>query len=215
MTHPLTYASKIAYSSYDTLKFSFDMAVKYKNFPGCYVETGVAAGAQIIAMSAGAPNKRIYAFDSFCGIPLCSNRDDQMPGIAMLTKAEQKALPSPGKQALKSSGATAVSVEDFMDHLKNSGIDYRNIVTVPGWFEETIPTYDTGPIAILRLDGDLFHSTWVCLQYLFPAVLKHGLVIVDDFNLQGCRDACTEYFQLIGYEPELKFISDIAYFEKS
>lgn len=212
---PLEYAERIAYSSKETLMFTYECAKKCRELPGDYIECGCAAGAQVIAMSYGAPNKWVIAFDSFQGIPLPSNRDDQMPGIAMLTKAEQKALPDPGKQALVSSGATSVPLDDFWDHIKEAFDQKRNIIAVPGWFEETISrNIPTNEIALLRLDGDLYNSTWVCLQHLFPKVVSGGIVIIDDYNLQGCRDACSEYFELIGYEPEWKFISDIAYFEK-
>lgn len=110
----LDYAQRIAYSSVETLMFTFEMAQKYAYSKGCYVECGVAAGAQIIAMAAGAPNtKHIYALDSFEGIPLPSNKDNQMPGIRMLMPDEQAALPDPGKQELVSSGATVVNTTDF------------------------------------------------------------------------------------------------------
>lgn len=190
---PLEYASQIAYSSKQVLQFTYDMAVKYRDSPGVYVECGVAAGAQIIAMAAGAPNKTIYAFDSFEGIPLPSNKDDQMPGIAMLTKAEQMALPDPGKQVLESSGAVAVSLSDFWDNLRDSGLKDFHIKTVRGWFEITVKDFNE-PISILRLDGDLYNSTYVCLKYLYPKVIKGGLVIVDDWALPGCRQAAVDYF---------------------
>jgi hypothetical protein len=209
----LEYAERIAYSSKETLHFTYEMAKKYADYPGVYCETGVAAGAQIIAMASGAPSKKIFAFDSFQGLPLPSNRDDQMPGIRKLNDDERKQLPDPGKQVLESSGATSVPVEDFLGHLKESGIDMTKVIAVKGWFENTVAILEED-ISILRLDGDLYNSTWVCLQHLFPKVLKGGCVIIDDWNLKGCQDACKEYFTLIGYEPEYKFISDIAYFIK-
>jgi predicted O-methyltransferase YrrM len=212
----LEYAAKISYSSLETLMFSYDCARAMRSMPGFYVECGVAAGAQVIAMAAGAPGKTIYAFDSFEGIPLPSNRDDQMPGIAMLSKAEQQALPDPGKQALISSGATAVSMEDVSAHLTKAGILEKNVIFVKGWFEETVPAHADlmEPISILRLDGDLYNSTFVCLQHLFPKVITGGMVIIDDWELPGCRAACDEYFELIGYAPNWKFVSNIAYFLK-
>ena len=213
MQSPLDYAEQIAYSSKDTLQFSYDMAVKFKDTAGVYVECGVAAGAQVIAMAAGAPDKIIYAFDSFEGIPLPSNRDDQMPGIRRLKEWEQKALPDPGKQVLESSGATAVSLDNFLEHIENSLGKYHKVYAVPGWFEETVIDFNYH-IAILRLDGDLYNSTWVCLQHLFPKVIQGGCVIIDDWNLKGCQDACKEYFALIDYKPDYKFISDICYFFK-
>jgi len=234
--NPLEYAERIAYSSKQVLRFTYDMAVKFKDSPGVYVECGVAAGAQIIAMAYGAPNKTIYAFDSFEGIPLPSNRDNQMPGIAFLKEWEQKALPDPGKQVLETSGATSVSEEDFWNHMDNALIPsgpttsvptelkLTNIRTVKGWFEETLPYYFSHnsitpfQISILRLDGDLYNSTWVCLQHLFPRVIQGGCVIIDDYGLLGCHDACKEYFELIGYIPDYKFIEGenykVAYFFK-
>lgn len=243
---PLEYASQIAYSSKKVLQFSYDMAVKYKDSPGIYVECGVAAGAQIIAMAAGAPNKNIYAFDSFEGIPLPSNKDNQMPGIRFLKEWEQKALPDPGKQVLESSGATSVTVESFIDHLNNAiGIDMgmagaglrsfnlsnnATVIVVEGWFEETVPKLSETiePISILRLDGDLYNSTYVCLKYLYPKVIKGGLVIIDDWALPGCQQAVRDYYEYqmgedgemdyMYYDWDMKFITDknstVAYWTK-
>lgn len=212
---PLEYAKQIAYSSEETLMFTYEMAKKFKDAPGVYLETGVAAGAQVIAMAHGAPNKVIYAFDSFQGICLPSNRDDQMPGIKFLTAQEQALLPDPGKQVLETTGATSVSLEDFCAHIFSALGETDKVLYVKGWFEETVPKADyIKEIAILRLDGDLYNSTWVCLQHLFPKVIQGGCVIIDDWELPGCRAACDEYFALIGYKPDYKFISNISYFYK-
>jgi hypothetical protein len=212
----LKYAEQICYSSKETLRFTYDCAVKMRDKEGVYVECGVAAGAQIIAMAAGAPDKIIYAFDSFEGIPWPSNRDDQMPGIRKLDEDERKRLPDPGKQILKSSGATSVPEEDFINHLQSAGVNLKNIISCPGWFEHTVKLFGQlyVNISILRLDGDLYNSTFVCLQHLFSKVQKGGIVIVDDWQLPGCRASCEEYFELIKYSPDWKFISNIAYFEK-
>ena len=213
--NPLEYAKRIAYSSEETLMFTYEQAKKYSDKQGIYIECGVAAGAQIIAMACGAPNKVIYAFDSFEGIPLPSNRDDQMPGIMMLTPTEQKLLPDPGKQKLETTGATSVPMVDFENHLKDSGIQTR-IIICKGWFENTTIGFDK-IISILRLDGDLYNSTYVCLKNLYPKVIEGGIVIIDDWELKGCRDACHDYFIEIGevdWFLKLKYVSNIMYFYK-
>lgn len=237
--NPLDYAKQIAYSSESVLRFTHDMAVKYKDSPGVYVECGVAAGAQIIAMAAGAPNKFIYAFDSFEGIPLPSNKDNQYPGIRFISESEQMALPNPGEQVLESSGATVVSEESFREHIDNAiGIDYEDgvgfgftlnlkngchVVTRVGWFEEVLPVNPVPPISILRLDGDLYNSTYVCLKYLYPKVIKGGICIIDDFALSGCRDSVNDYFadlraRNINEPIKMQFIKDenstVAYWVK-
>jgi O-methyltransferase len=211
---PVKYAESICYSSKETLRFSYEMAKKYADKPGVYVECGVAAGAQVIAMAHGAPHKTIYAFDSFEGIPLPSNRDDQMPGIKMLSEDEIKSLPNPGLQILESTGATSVSLDEFKNHCVNAGVGTRNIKPVRGWFEETVKNFSREKISILRLDGDLYNSTRVCLLHLFPKVIEGGVIIIDDWSLRGCREACNDYFDLIYRKPNWQYISNIAYFFK-
>lgn len=208
------YAEQIAYSTLETLLFTAEMAQKYKYSQGCFVECGCAAGAQIIAMRYGAPDKLIHAFDSFEGIPLPSNKDDQMPGIKYFSEEERLLLPNPGEQLLETTGMTSVSVEDFKKHLIDSGAGLDNLEIHQGWFEETMPKNEVGEIALLRLDGDLYNSTFVCLKHLFPKVIKGGCVIIDDWGLAGSKLACIEYFDFIGYDPEWKFVSNIAYFFK-
>lgn len=212
MSAPISYASRICYSSIETLHFTFNAAQSLKDAEGDFVECGVAAGAQIIAMRYGAPDKVIHAFDSFEGIPLPSNRDNQMPGIRLLEQREIKLLPKPGKQKLVSSGVTVVSEDDFWTHIEGAGLTKENIITHKGWFENTLHENDIEKISLLRLDGDLYHSTYVCLDHLFKKVVKGGIVIIDDWNLPGCREACKDYFTKISYRPNYKSLSDIKYF---
>lgn len=43
-------------------------------------------------------------------------------------------------------------------------------------------------IAVLRLEGDRYDSTRVCIENLYPHVAPGGIVIVDDYynNWDGC-----------------------------
>lgn len=215
---PLEYAEQIAYSSKETLHLSYNIAKMLKGREGVFVECGVAAGAQVIAMAAADPSREIFAFDSFQGIPLPSNRDDQMPGIRMLSKEEIENLPNPGQQYLITTGATSVSLEDLRAHIENSGLISHVICPVEGWFEETTTDWGAGPILLLRLDGDLYNSTIVCLRNLFKFVPVGGFVIIDDYGLKGCREACSDFFNEIGYVPDYSFITgkgyQVAYFQK-
>ncbi len=210
---PLEYAKKIAFSSKETLQFTYDAACLMSIKNGDFVECGVAAGAQIIAMAYASPTTKIHAFDSFEGIPLPSNKDDQMPGIKYLTEDEIIKLPNAGEQELVSSGATVFSIGQFMNNI--SVLKQHNIEIHKGWFEETIPKNTIDKISLLRLDGDLYNSTMVCLKGLFPKVIDGGIVIIDDWELKGCRDACNDYFNSIGYKPNYLSVSNIKYFFKN
>lgn len=211
---PLHFAERICYSSKRVLHFSYEAAVKYKDVNACVVEAGVAAGAQVIAFAHGT-RQRIYALDSYAGIPRPSNKDDQYPGLRMFYEGERETMPNPGEAVLESTGATVVSLEDFENNLKLSGVDYSNVIPVRGWFEEVLPNFECPPIAILRLDSDLYNSTYVCLKYLYPKVIKGGLIIVDDIQLPGCKQAVDDYFndtnQIL---PGRSWIDNIVYFHK-
>lgn len=194
----------VAYSTRDTIentKFFTDYVLDAR-IPGALVECGVAAGAQVGAMQsrilARAGAKRwIYGFDSFEGIPLASEDDDQQPGIP----GPKPYIPYTDKrQLLKSSGVT-VHAKEHVQALFNLWFPgkWENIILVKGWFQDTLPLYSTvlkklGGIALLRLDGDLYESTKVSLEQLFPLLNEDGILIVDDWELTGCRKACEEYF---------------------
>jgi hypothetical protein len=96
-------------------------------------------------------------------------------------------------------------------------------VIFKGWFETVLPSISIPDgISLLRLDGDLYNSTYVCLKYLYPKVIEGGLIIIDDWALPGCRQAVFDYFfnERGKIEPpkETKFITDenstVAYWTK-
>jgi O-methyltransferase len=87
-----------------------------------------------------------------------------------------------------------------------------------GWFQNTIPAdhQGIGPIAVLRLDGDWYASTKVCLEYLFEKVVRGGVVIIDDYGTyEGCRRAVNEFMKLKQIPAYLASIdSDCRFFVK-
>jgi O-methyltransferase len=194
----------VAYSTRETIentKFFTDYVLDAR-IPGALVECGVAAGAQIGGMQSRnierVEKRWIYGFDSFEGIPLASADDDEQPGIP----GPKPFIPyKDTRELLKSSGVT-VHAREHVQHLLNVWFPgkWDNIVLVKGWFQDTLPLYSSvlkrlGGIALLRLDGDLYESTKVSLEHLFPLVAPDGIIIIDDWDLTGCRKACDEYFE--------------------
>jgi hypothetical protein len=193
-----------AYSTRETIENTkhFTNQVLSERIPGALVECGVAAGAQIAAMqerNLSFPNPRwIYGFDSFEGIPLASVEDDQQPGIP---GPKPDIRYTDKRELLKSSGITVHSKEQVLLNMKQwfQPHNWQNIILVKGWFQDTLRPYKTvfqqlGGIALLRLDGDLYESTKVSLEELFPHLNVGGVLIIDDWELTGCRRACEEYF---------------------
>lgn len=174
----------------ETFEATYDIcrAVLERGIPGDFVECGVYAGAQcaimakvimdyysldgVISEQNLAPYKlRVHLFDSFQGIPIAGQHDHELKG--------------------KPAGESACSMENVKANMQRWGIPDELLIYHPGLFAETVHK-TTGKIAVLRLDGDLYESTQVCMRYLYPLVSRGGWVIVDDFNLHGCRLAVRE-----------------------
>jgi hypothetical protein len=148
---------------------------------GDLVETGVNTGTSSclmmrMMMRFDNCNRRLWAFDSFEGLPKPTGED----GVW-------------GMGAHK--GQMAVSQELFETNMKRWGAwNETRIVVTKGFFNETLPSSHIGKISFLRLDGDLFASTWDALTNLYHKVVPGGFVYVDDFgSFEGCREAIDSF----------------------
>jgi hypothetical protein len=190
------------YSIWQTIELSYYFAKEAidNGIKGDVVECGIACGNNFAAMCYA--GRHGVGFDSFEGIPWAGDKDDQQPGIGKKTK----------NTGLSSSGVTVHSLEDTHLNMKRWGIkDYE---FVKGWFEETIPTQTVvTEISVLRLDGDLYNSTMIPLIHLYPLLSKGGYLIIDDWNLKGCREAVHDYFKGKLPKEVLRFDNPI-YFKK-
>ena len=71
----------------------------------------------------------------------------------------------------------------------------KSFKLIPGWFSETLLGFEPPePIALLRLDGDWYDSTIVCLKHLFDFVAQNGIIILDDYyTWDGCSRALHDF----------------------
>lgn len=109
---------------------------------------------------------------------------------------------------------TVHTIENVIKDMAKYGI--TNYSLIKGWFQNTVPKW-MGEIAVLRLDGDLYDSTAVCLKYLYPRLVDGGILIVDDWNLEGCRMAFEDHFEKAKYSKRPKLIYDngVTYWQKN
>lgn len=207
--HPrIEQAAAYAYSFKETIYQTYESAQKMisENVKGDFVECGVAAGAQIaamqIAIQEATSSKKIFGFDSFEGIPMAGEFDTVQVGIGEITHDKF----APLSERLISSGITCHSKESVITNFNTMGLPLDNVVFIQGWFQNTLQegSKQIENISILRLDGDLHESTLICLEYLYPKVSKGGIVIIDDYALDGCRIAVQQYFYSINEKlPEM------------
>lgn len=194
------------YSTWQTIELTHQACqdVIKRNIEGVFVECGIAAGNNFAAMCLA--GRHGYGFDSFEGIPWAGPNDTEQPGIGRKDKSKEGLL--------ESSGVTVHTMDNVIKDMEKYGI--KNYSLIKGWFINTLPTWNL-PISVLRLDGDLYSSTYESLTYLWPHLSEGGILIVDDWNLEGCRMAFNEYFlNNYGkhYKPELLLDNGVTYWKK-
>jgi O-methyltransferase len=89
------------------------------------------------------------------------------------------------------------TIEDCLSLLKRIGYPKESIFIHEGWFQDTVKrdASSIGPIALLRLDGDWYASTKICLDHLYELIVPGGFLIIDDYGTyDGCKRAVDEFF---------------------
>jgi len=194
-----------ALSTSATIQNTFELALAAldQGVPGDLVECGVFAGSQAAVMARalvrrGDRARRVHLFDSFAGIPQAGPMDD-----ATITD-----LIGPGDGSLRTTGVSACPLAQVRKNMAVWGVPEELLIYHEGWFQEVLPKTQMWPIALLRLDGDLYESTRVCLEHLYPRVSVGGYVIIDDWALTGCRKAVREYLSALGESPAIEAVPD-------
>ncbi len=188
----------------DNVQMCLETVLKEK-IPGDLIETGVMRGGTVILMRAilkahGIIDRVVWAADSFEGLP--PPDVDKYPADA---GADWHLRP-----------LTEVGVEHVKRNFERYGLLDEQVKFLPGWFRDTLPTAPVGPLAILRLDGDLYESTMDALVPLYPKLSAGGFLIIDDYNLPMCRLAVSDYRKQEGITDEIIEIDDAGiYWRKS
>jgi O-methyltransferase len=154
-----------------------------ENIPGDFIETGVWRGGCCILMRGilaanGVTSRKVYVADSFEGVP------PPKPDL----------YPADRDSTLHRAPELAVPLDVVKANFDRYGLLDDQVFFVPGFFSDTLPSLKSGPFALIRLDGDLYESTYLALQHLHPKVSRGGFVIIDDFGIApACRQAVFEY----------------------
>ncbi len=141
--------------------------------PGDFVEAGVWRGGACILMAGvleahGDRTRLVVAADSFAGLP---PPDPRYPKDSLTTFAFHL------REEL------AVDQETVRSNFERYGLMSERVKLLEGFFGDTLPKYPYGPIAILRMDGDLYSSTMDTLVHLYDRVSPGGFIISDDYGV--------------------------------
>jgi O-methyltransferase len=80
------------------------------------------------------------------------------------------------------------------------------VVFLKGWFKDTLPVAPIGKLALIRLDGDMYGSTMDALLALYPKLSPGGYCVIDDYALDGCKKAVTDYRKNSGISAPIEHI---------
>jgi O-methyltransferase len=168
-----------------------------QNYPGAFVECGVAKGGSTMAMAytlleLGTTGRELYLYDTFEGMPEPEPVDRGRLGEPA-TRSWRKRRDAAGHSTWINHGEDEVRA-----NLARTGYPPERLHFIKGKVEDTLPAQaPPGAIALLRLDTDWYASTKAELDHLFPKLVRGGIVIIDDyFRWQGARKAVDEYTAL-------------------
>ncbi len=174
--------------------WSLIQSIKYvadKKISGDFVECGVFRGGSLGILSQYSEKYsldcKIYGFDTFedgfFNTPI-SEKDITIKGEQI--KPEKKIDNFyPTKQEVEN------NLKKFFTNKKYSPILIKGDVLKTLQEPKNIPT----KISILRLDTDLYLTTKLQLEVLFPKLVSGGILHIDDYGIcPGVRTAVDEYF---------------------
>ena len=170
--------------------------------PGDFVETGVWRGgasmmAKAVIEAYGETTRSVYLADSFAGLP----------------EPNPQKYPMDEGLNLNLYSDLAVSEEEVRGNFEKMNLLDERVITVKGWFRDTMPNFPAKRIALLRLDGDLYESTIDPLNFLYDRVSTNGWIIVDDYEcFAACQQAVVDFMNGRGLNPIIQHIDGVGVF---
>jgi O-methyltransferase len=150
---------------------------------GDLIEAGVWRGGACIFMRAvllchGIENRRVFVADSFDGFP--------PPDLKRYPADKQYVVD-------RGSGFARVPLDEVKANFEKYGLLDDRVVFVSGYFETSLANAGIERLSVLRIDADMYGSTWAALTQLYPLLSPGGFCIVDDYAAFECRGAVDEY----------------------
>ncbi|MBO3760042.1 TylF/MycF/NovP-related O-methyltransferase [Ciceribacter sp. L1K22] len=149
--------------------------IRYNRVPGDYLEFGCGSTIRsfrfALKYSRLEPfeNRRLFAFDSFAGLPEVSSSDHEQ----------------------WKTGSMAVSVDQFREVLGHyDAKEGRDFHTVQGFFDKTLvghkpEEYGLNAAAFVHVDCDLYSSTVPVLEFITPLLQPGTVLSFDDWYCEN------------------------------
>jgi hypothetical protein len=155
--------------------------------PGAFAEFGVARGGGIgiLARQLSSSHRHLHLFDTWGELPEFT--------------AEDGAAAAGLEQWIEEGGFEELAGQDPRGDAERLlvgelGMPRELVAFHQGRFEDTLPTYNGGPISFAHVDSDWYTSTVTVLEFLDRQLTDQAIVVADDFGyLDGVKKALEEW----------------------
>lgn len=144
------------YQTPGEIKILREKLQEVKNIEGEIAEIGVYEGASACIIREEIKDKELYLFDTFNGLPDKLTKDD------------------PESYTV---GHCATS----KDHVELLMKDEKDVFIIEGIFPDTADIIKDKKFAFVHIDTDIYQSTKDSLEYLYPKMIKDGLILIHDY----------------------------------
>ena len=162
-----------------------------KDLPGAMVECGVFKGTSFVRFAGFRDlfgtsfSHKLIGFDTFGSFPKTNFKEDKKYR----------------NNFIKAAGGQSISEEQLLEVLRRKGTD-KNVELVRGDIVKSIPKYlKKNPhlkISLLNLDTDIYEPAVTILDYLWPKIVRGGVLALDDYGtFSGETKAVDDYFKKI------------------
>jgi O-methyltransferase len=177
----------------DHIEALIELLERYSHIKGIVIEVGVWRGGLAKIMSECLPDKKLYLFDTFEGIPYANEKDNfHIVGHFKETDLE--------------------FVQNFIGNFDKT---FFVKGVFPSTLKEIDDTLNLNKIAIAHLDVDVYQSYKESLAAIYNKMQIGGIVILDDYNVESCAGATIAVDEFLADKPEkLELYKSQYYFEK-
>ncbi|MCA9472044.1 MAG: TylF/MycF family methyltransferase [Nitrospirales bacterium] len=146
-------------------------------YDGCILECGAFKCSTTVFMGQLLREwddvRRIYALDTYSGMP-------------SPTTSDQETIYQPGT-------FTETSLESVTGYVQGQGLS-KQINLVKGLIQETLPkVLEQEPhVSFALVDTDQYQGTFESLNLIVPKLQENGIVLIDDYNVEGVKKAVSE-----------------------
>ena len=159
--------------SKNRLEALYSVGLYCSELDGDFAELGCCNGGASFLLASIVKNPhKLYAFDSFEGLPEPTSEDE-------------------GKLKQGRSKTDAETVKAYL------GVHGNRVVVKQGWIDDTLRSMELHQFSLIHIDMDLYAPTKFAIEFLWKRIVRGGYMIFDDYrwgSTPGIKKAVDEFF---------------------